>query len=559
MKLFSLLDTQFHNFETSVKNYLAKQLNKANVSFGNSSVFGQMINVLSGVVQNIMLYIEDSLVEQNKYTAQRKKSIYGLAALAGYQPSLGKAAGVQLKLNYVPANVQGLNIIINDKQRVVCTQNGLYYNIILPQEAIVLNIAKDNSARYLYAVQGRFESQSFASTGGKLYTQNFKFNGHLDTDYIEVRINNKKWEKVESLYDMGPNAEQYTYRINPFGGVDLIFGNDVHGKSLTDGDLISVTYLIHDGELGNVDITSDTYFVFDDSLYDVSGATLDGNSLFNVTFATQDSVTSGSNSESTEQVRLMIGFNSRSLVLADPKNYKRFINNFSFCGYNRTWSEPGSLIINSLILKNYKLNMNEGKDYFSLIDRDFILNDFQKSSIINAITESGNQLAGTTYNIIDPEICKYSAHIYVKLKSTKFDKEFIKNQIYQLMGDFFANIESDYFIPKSDIIALIKNNIDAVDGVDVYFMSERNEKALIEGSYKNTKYTYNPSKGTYDKKVEHITVYPGENPNIGLDDHGNILLQSDEQFPVLMGGWSWKNSENNIIYSVTDPLNIIFE
>ena len=559
MKLFSLLDTQFHNFETSVKNYLAKQLNKANVSFGNSSVFGQMINVLSGVVQNIMLYIEDSLVEQNKYTAQRKKSIYGLAALAGYQPSLGKAAGVQLKLNYVPANVQGLNIIINDKQRVVCTQNGLYYNIILPQEAIVLNIAKDNSARYLYAVQGRFESQSFASTGGKLYTQNFKFNGHLDTDYIEVRINNKKWEKVESLYDMGPNAEQYTYRVNPFGGVDLIFGNDVHGKSLMDGDLISVTYLIHDGELGNVDITSDTYFVFDDSLYDISGATLDGNSLFNVTFATQDSVTSGSNSESTEQVRLMIGFNSRSLVLADPKNYKRFINNFSFCGYNRTWSEPGSLIINSLILKNYKLNMNEGKDYFSLIDRDFILNDFQKSSIINAITESGNQLAGTTYNIIDPEICKYSAHIYVKLKSTKFDKEFIKNQIYQLMGDFFANIESDYFIPKSDIIALIKNNIDAVDGVDVYFMSERNEKALIEGSYKNTKYTYNPSKGTYDKKVEHITVYPGENPNIGLDDHGNILLQSDEQFPVLMGGWSWKNSENNIIYSVTDPLNIIFE
>ena len=559
MKLFSLLDTQFHNFETSVKNYLAKQLNKANVSFGNSSVFGQMINVLSGVVQNIMLYIEDSLVEQNKYTAQRKKSIYGLAALAGYQPSLGKAAGVQLKLNYVPANVQGLNIIINDKQRVVCTQNGLYYNIILPQEAIVLNIAKDNSARYLYAVQGRFESQSFASTGGKLYTQNFKFNGHLDTDYIEVRINNKKWEKVESLYDMGPNAEQYTYRVNPFGGVDLIFGNDVHGKSLMDGDLISVTYLIHDGELGNVDITSDTYFVFDDSLYDISGATLDGNSLFNVTFATQDSVTSGSNSESTEQVRLMIGFNSRSLVLADPKNYKRFINNFSFCGYNRTWSEPGSLIINSLILKNYKLNMNEGKDYFSLIDRDFILNDFQKSSIINAITESGNQLAGTTYNIIDPEICKYSAHIYVKLKSTKFDKEFIKNQIYQLMGDFFANIESDYFIPKSDIIALIKNNIDAIDGVDVYFMSERNERALIEGSYKNTKYTYNPSKGTYDKKVEHITVYPGENPNIGLDDHGNILLQSDEQFPVLMGGWSWKNSENNIIYSVTDPLNIIFE
>ena len=95
MKIFSLLDIQYNRFVSSVKNYLAKTLSNYDASYGNSTIFGQIINVLSETVQNIILYIEDAFTEQNVYTAQRKKSIYGLAALSGYQPSLGKASGVQ--------------------------------------------------------------------------------------------------------------------------------------------------------------------------------------------------------------------------------------------------------------------------------------------------------------------------------------------------------------------------------------------------------------------------------------------------------------------------------
>ena len=96
MKIFTLLETRYNQMVDSIKSYLSQTLSKANTSYGNNTIFGQIINVLSAATQNIMLYIEDSLVEQNKYTAQRKKSIYGLAAQSGYQPSLGKATGVQL-------------------------------------------------------------------------------------------------------------------------------------------------------------------------------------------------------------------------------------------------------------------------------------------------------------------------------------------------------------------------------------------------------------------------------------------------------------------------------
>ena len=558
MKIFNLLDTQYNKFSSAVRNYLSKTLMKNGETYGNSTIFGQFINVLNAAIQNIMLYIEDAFTEQNKYTAQRKKSIYGLASLSGYQPSTGKATGVQLKLNFTPSNTTGLNIILNNKESLTCTQNGLQYNIILPQEVVVLSMAVDNSTKYIYAVQGKFESQSFISSGGKFYTQNFKYIGNIDIDYLEVYINDERWERSYSVYDMIVDGKQFTYNINYTGGLDIIFGNDVHGRSLKNGDIIKISYLTHDGELGNIDVNKNTYFVFDNMLKDISGESVNGNDIFNVTFATSDPVSSGSNSESKEQVRNMIGYNSRAIVMTTPENYENYINKFSFCGYNRTWSDRGSMSIQSLIIKNYTLNLSDGKDYFNLTQKDFILSDQQKKSIQNSIEINGNQLAGVTYNIVDPDIYKYALYLYIKPKSQDSDKIYITQQIRELIGNFFANINSDLYIPKSDIINLIKNNISAIDGVNAYFLSEKNESAIINKQYINKIEQYNPAKGTYDTKTETIYLYDGENPNLGLDDHGNIYLETNNTFPVLMGGWKYKNNQNQIV-DIIDPLIITFQ
>lgn len=556
MKLFDLLQIKYNQFERGINDYLSKFLSSKNTSYGNNTIFGQLLTVLNATVQNIMLYIEDSLVEQNKYTAQRKKSIYGLAAQSGYNPSLGKASGVQLRLNYIPNNVNNLNVIIRDKEVLTCTQNGMLYNIILPQEAVI--ISPDNNYCDLYAVQGRFESQTFVSIGGEYYTQNFNFLGNLDMDYLTVKINDELWEKSEGFYDMDPDGKQWTCKISPISGIDLIFGNNQHGRALKDGDVINISYLIHDGEAGNMDVNENTYFLFNNLLQDISGEEVDGNAVFNLTFNSKDAIIAGTNSESISQVRQMIGLNSRSLVLASPENYKSIINKFSFCGYNRTWSEKGSMVVNSLIMKNYKLLLNEDKTYFDLNEQDFKLTDQQKNSIINSIEKTGNQLAGVTYKIFDPELCKYALYIYLKLKSGNHDKNYITSKIRNLIAEFFTDINSDIFIPKSDIIQLIKNNISEIDGVDLYFLSELNETAIQTGQYIETQYNYDQVTNSYKKKVISHYLYPGENPNLGLDEHGNIYLQSDVHFPVLMGGWDYINSNGDEV-SIIDPLIIIYE
>lgn len=561
MKLFNLLQTRYTDFENQVKLYLSKTLTNYNENYGNNTIFGQLINVLGSTVQNVLLYIEDGLTEQNKYTAQRKKSIYSLAQLGGYNPSLGKAASCMVKMTVQPNNLGAYSVIIPNKTKLICSYNGLNYSILLPQEAITFSVADDVSNKFLQVVEGTFETQTFMVKGGQLYTQTVLFNSDIDLDYLEVKVNNEVWERRESLYDMDPAAKQYVVKTSLNKGIDILFGNDQYGKSIGFNDKVSVTYLVHDGELGNIETEEPIYFSFQDEIKDASGGTINGNEIFVIKLADENSVSGGTYSETAAQVREMIGYNSRALVLADPKNYKVFLNRFSFVGYNRTWSDEGSLVVNSIILKNYKQILERGSDYFNLKMSDLFLSESQKSSIKNCIANSGQQLAGVTYNIIEPEICKYAVYVYLKMKDVQYDRTSIEQAIRDKVGEFFSNVQNDMFIPKSDIISIIKTSSDTIDGVDLYILGEKNEKAIIDKQYINKIHTFNISKGLYDVNEELVYVGEGENPGIGFDEYGNIYLDNNDQFPVLMGGWNFRSSsigEEPQYTTVTNPLNIVF-
>lgn len=556
MQLFKLKNIQFDAILQDIKQFLSKSIG-GNTNIGQSSVFGQLLTVISAVAHNIMAYIEDALVEQNKYTAQRKKSIYGLAAQSGYQPSTGRAAGVWLQIASKPANETGLDVVVFDRARLICTQNGLYYVAVLNSPSITLSSDNATGTQYIYAVQGRMETQRFVSTGGNLYAQNIPYVGYIDTQYLKVYINGELWEQSASLYDMTPDSKEYYIRFNPVTGLDIVFGNDVHGRPLQQNDVIEVTYLLHDGEGGNLEVDDNTYFIFADTLTDTSGEHVNANGIFRISFATKDSVASGSNSESTAVTKQMIGFNSRALVLADSNNFRNFLSKYSFVGYNRTWSEKGSMVINSMVMQNHKLHMSRGSDYFKLTDQDFLLTPLQKASIKNALERSGQLLAGCTFNMVDIDLAKYALYVYVKLADANISNEYISTQIKQYVGEFMSNTSSDSYIPKSDIIKVIKDNISGIDGINVYIISEDNEKAIMNGEYIDKTYRYNPSTGTYATKETRIKVYPGDNPSLGLDAHGNILVDKDNQFPVFMGGWQWKTEDGSIV--TTEPITIIYE
>ena len=233
MRLFSLKNIQFDQIIQSIQSYLTNS-SGTHKTINKSTVFGQLITIMAGLAHNIMLYIEDALTEQNKYTVQRKKSVVGLAAFSGYQPSYGKAAGVWVQISHQANNEQSLDVIVPDHTRILCSQNGLYYNLVLNKSAMVIKSDINLTNNYYYAVQGKFEVQRFSAIGGRLYCQNFKFLGFIDTDYIEVRVNGEvcgvTFKEYELLNYLMINKGIVLSRENI---MDRIWGMEYEGESRT--------------------------------------------------------------------------------------------------------------------------------------------------------------------------------------------------------------------------------------------------------------------------------------------------------------------------------------
>ena len=318
MKLLDLLQVRFTDFENQVKVYLSKTLKDYNENYGNNTILGQLVNVLGSTVQNVLLYIEDGLAEQNKFTVQRKKSIYSLAQLGGYNPSLGKASSCMVKMSIQPNNYNAYSVIIPNHTKVICSYNGLKYNIVLPQEAITFSVGDDISNKFVQVVEGNFEKQSFVVNGGQLYTQSVLFNGDIDIDFLEVKINDEIWERRESLYDMDPDAKQYVVKTSLNKGIDILFGNNQYGRALKTNDKLDVMYLLHDGELGNIETDEDVYFSFQDAIKDTAGEHVNGNEIFVIKLADTNSISGGTYSESGSKDNYSTNRTSQQVLFLHP-------------------------------------------------------------------------------------------------------------------------------------------------------------------------------------------------------------------------------------------------
>ena len=524
MKIFNLKHIQFNQIISDITQHLTQ----FGLSLNKNTILGQLFTVVAALVHNVYLYIEDAIVEQNKYTAQRKKSLFGLAALTGYEPSYGTASGAWITFMPKVSNYT-THCLIKNKTKLLCTQNNLTYTLLLDKDAIVLN--SNQIPVKQFCVQGTFEIQKLIATGIEHEVHNIRFVGFIDTNYITVKINNQIWTIKSGLYDLLPNEQACFIKHNPIEGFDVCFGNSIHGKIPEEGSVIEVEYLIHDGSLGNLTTHLDNVqFVFEDSVSDTSGNELDANALYMLELTNRNAQILGSNPEDIRSVANMIGYNTRSLVLADANSYKEFLSHFPNVGYSRTWLDADSRTVKSLVVRNFKHDLSSPIEYFNILPSQLLLSNEQKTALKNTVKHSGKSLLGVQYEILDPTVVQFAIFLFLKLKNNANpDLDVLNTKIKNCIAQFFIDIQNDNYIPKSDIIQLIKQNCNEIDGVDCQFV------------YNNL----------FQK-----TISTNQNEEL-FDSFGNIVLTSEDQFPIITGGWNYIADDGAINY-VTEAVNILY-
>lgn len=543
MKLFKVIETSFENFDNTVRSYLTKALGAAGYQYSYSQIFGVIFEGVKSIMQNAMFYIEDALTEQNIQTAYRKSSIFSLAKISGYEPYYGSAATGILNCDVSITNQESIEtnkVYIKNGSTVINNETGVQYIIKLPTDFIVIDLTKPLITTQFKIVQGQLKTGGYVSSGEALETLHIITGGLYDRDYIEVFVDGEKYSPVECLYDMTPDSKEYVISSGYENELDIMFGNGIYGKQLNAGQSITVKYIIHAGVSGNIGLNDNVDFVFNKSVYDANGKVVKNIDFLNLYLAS--SITGGAESDSVENIRNMVGYNSRSLVLASENNFRYYLSRFSFIGQSNIWCDNNSLEINIACISNFKDNLHTADDFFNAhANKKLLLDNRQKQMVIDSINNSNKTFAGVKVKFIDPIIYKYAFIFYVKLKED-YDKNSIKGFISDALANYFIYLPSNVsFIAKSDIIKYILEHVNYIESLDLTIVSDADEIAYKNGFY----YKYELTNVNGNQKYIKVKKIYDNTKSLGLDEYGNIQLDGKIEIPVVSNSVHYITERNN--------------
>jgi hypothetical protein len=489
--------------------------------FTVASVWGQIIFVLDNLSQFVLFFIEDSITELNINTATRESSIYGLATLAGHNPSRSISAKGEVSIKWNGKkfeDIGGSAVLIPKNSEIKCLNNGKTYLLKFPQEYTRLNLNPNDNIT-CSIMEGTISTNQYTGNGSKLQSYNISARGtsSIENFEVSVTVNGVEWKKYDSLYDIPRNGFGYLVRSSIISGIDVFFGNNDFGYPPPAGSVIQVTYLESTGASGNILVEDSVSAIFS---FDSDGTDLYGNSItlsdvlqITCTIAPQ----MGANQESVDLTRLIAPKTSRSFVLANPTNYITFFEKFgqfsiieAFTTFDDQYIGDDNVIY-LILVPDIQLTLKSNESYFDIPSSRFKLTTAQRDRIYQLLDESGQKIVTTDVKILDPVIKKYVVNVAITIFEGN-DPDTIKSSIVNILSNYFLNIRRRDKIPRSDLIAAIEG-VQGIDSVSLYFVSQSNEDAKRQ----------NPN-----------------SPDIGFDEFGDILIGKDE-IVIISGGWEDRN------------------
>lgn len=533
-KVLTRLSTYIQDILGQTINSLTARFNQSRNVFTAASPFGQLLLVTENLTQLIFYYIEDSITELNINEASRLTSIYSLASLAGHNPSRSVSATGEISIsrlagiNDFPSDV----VIIPNLTKITCINNGLPYVIELPQDEVKFNFNGSSDGLLLNIRQGTVEKQTVTGTGQPVTSfsigspQNF----HIDNFYVSVYVNGEKWKKYDSILDIPRNEKGFIARTGITSGLDIYFGNYNYGKIPQNGAEIVVEYIVNDGVLGNIrtDDASAVEFEFVDTGFSLLGEEINLNEVIEIT--TTNSPFFGMNPEDSKLTKIIAPKQSKSFALVNADHYETVLRKLRlFSIINVYLDEIDNRMLNLFLVPDIRKTFANPQDYFNAnLDR-FIMNDFQKNSLLQYIEKCGTKLISTDIRIIDPIPSEYVLNVSI-IVFDDVTTDIIKRDILNNIATFFIQTTRRNRIPKSDIIKIIEE-INGVDSVSVNIVCKKNELAKIA----------NPAAA-----------------DVGIDSFNDIII-SERELPLIRGGFTDRYGNiysSGITEDALGPVNI---
>ena len=438
-------ELDFENIKSSLKRFLSNQTQFKDYDFEGSSM-AVLLDLLAYNTHYLAYNANFVANEMFMDTAQLRSSVASLAKLVGYTPNSARAPIADLKL--VINDATGSTVTIPAGTKFSSSIDGLTYTFVTVGDHVVQPVDGVYTAQSLNVYEGTYVSYNYTFDSTDIDQRFLIPSDRADSTTIKVAVQNSAsdvttatYNKATSITELNGDSKVYFLQEAEDGQYEIYFGDGVIGKKLTDGNIISISYVV----TNKTEANGATSFSLSGS---ISGFT-------DVTITVNSSAQGGAEPESLQSIKTssanFYASQDRAVTVEDYKSktkqlYANVQSVSAWGGEDNDVPFYGRVYIS--ILPTSGSNLTEST-------KSRIITDLKKYSV-----------ASVTPVIVDPEITNIILRSSIKFDAGATTKvaDAIKSDVITTITNYNANtLQSfDNMFRHSKVIGLIDDTDESI-------------------------------------------------------------------------------------------------
>ena len=438
-------ELDFENIKSSLKRFLSNQTQFKDYDFEGSSM-AVLLDLLAYNTHYLAYNANFVANEMFMDTAQLRSSVASLAKLVGYTPNSARAPIADLKL--VINDATGSTVTIPAGTKFSSSIDGLTYTFVTIGDHVVQPVDGVYTAQSLNVYEGTYVSYNYTFDSTDIDQRFLIPSDRADSTTIKVAVQNSAsdvttatYNKATSITELNGDSKVYFLQEAEDGQYEIYFGDGVIGKKLTDGNIISISYVV----TNKTEANGATSFSLSGS---ISGFT-------DVTITVNSSAQGGAEPESLQSIKTssanFYASQDRAVTVEDYKSktkqlYANVQSVSAWGGEDNDVPFYGRVYIS--ILPTSGSNLTEST-------KSRIITDLKKYSV-----------ASVTPVIVDPEITNIILRSSIKFDAGATTKvaDAIKSDVITTITNYNANtLQSfDNMFRHSKVIGLIDDTDESI-------------------------------------------------------------------------------------------------
>ena len=250
------VNLDFDQIKVSIKDYL-----RANTNFTDYDFEGSNLSIIiDALAYNTYTTAYNTNMAANECfldSATLRENVVALARNIGYVPRSRRSARARISFD-VSGLTETSTLTVN--AGIICNGAGANTNFIfcIPEDITVPVVNGVAEFDNIEIFEGNFVSQSF-TVDTSLFNQKFILdNSFIDTSTIKVKVKDSStstssvtFKQIDNIIGITSTSSSYLLQEVEDERYELIFGDNVIGKKLSNNNVVEVSYITTDGQDGN--------------------------------------------------------------------------------------------------------------------------------------------------------------------------------------------------------------------------------------------------------------------------------------------------------------------